>query len=116
MAILFITHDFGVVARMCNRVAVMYAGRIVECGPVAQIFEHPSHPYTQALIASVPRMSGGSGRLTTIGGQPPSLMDLPVGCRFAARCTHVQPRCRDAYPPTFTVGAEHAADCWRLAS
>jgi oligopeptide/dipeptide ABC transporter ATP-binding protein len=115
MAILFITHDFGVVARMCNRVAVMYAGRIVECGPVAEIFEHPSHPYTQALIASVPGMSGRvGGRLTTIDGQPPSLMDLPVGCRFAARCAHVEARCRDAYPPTVRVGGEHTADCWRL--
>ena len=115
MAILFITHDFGVVARMCNRVAVMYAGRIVECGPVAQIFQHPSHPYTQALIASVPGMSGAvGGRLSTIEGQPPSLMNLPPGCRFASRCAHAQSRCRDAYPPTFTVGAEHTADCWRL--
>ena len=68
---------------MCDRVAVMYAGRIVECGPVRQIFEAPSHPYTQALIASVPKMTGTAGRLTTIEGQPPSLMDLPVGCRFA---------------------------------
>jgi len=117
MAILFITHDFGVVARMCNRVAVMYAGRIVECGPVAQIFEHPSHPYTRALIASVPGMSGAvGGRLTTIDGQPPSLIDLPPGCRFAARCAYTQSRCRESYPPTFTVGAEHAADCWRLGS
>jgi oligopeptide/dipeptide ABC transporter ATP-binding protein len=115
MAILFITHDFGVVARMCNRVAVMYAGRIVECGPVAQIFQHPSHPYTQALIASVPGMSGAvGGRLSTIDGQPPSLMNLPPGCRFASRCAHAQSRCREAYPPTFTVDAEHTADCWRL--
>jgi oligopeptide/dipeptide ABC transporter ATP-binding protein len=116
MAILFITHDFGVVARMCNRVAVMYAGRIVECGPVARIFARPSHPYTQALIASVPGMSGAAGRLTTIDGQPPSLMDLPPGCRFAARCAYAQPRCRDTYPSTFTVAAEHTADCWRLDS
>ena len=114
MAILFITHDFGVVARMCNRVAVMYAGRIVECGPVAQILEHPSHPYTQALIASVPKMSGATARLTTIDGQPPSLMHLPPGCRFAARCAHADPRCRDAYPSSFTIGVEHTADCWRL--
>jgi len=117
MAILFITHDFGVVARMCHRVAVMYAGRIVECGPVARIFEQPSHPYTQALIASVPGTSRTSGaRLTTIDGQPPSLLNLPPGCRFAARCAHVQARCRDAYPPSITVAAEHAAACWRLAS
>ena len=98
MAILFITHDFGVVGRMCDRVAVMYAGRIVECGPVRQIFEAPSHPYTRALIASVPKMTGPIGRLTTIEGQPPSLMDLPVGCRFASRCPLVEQRCLDAYP------------------
>ena len=98
MAILFITHDFGVVGRMCDRVAVMYAGRIVECGPVKQIFEAPQHPYTRALIASVPKMTGAAGRLTTIEGQPPSLMDLPVGCRFASRCALVEQRCLDAYP------------------
>ncbi len=115
MAILFITHDFGVVAHMCDRVAVMYAGRIVECGPVRAVFDRPSHPYTQALIASVPKMRGSTGRLTTIEGQPPSLMDLPAGCRFASRCPHVEPRCRDAYPASFSVGAAHTADCWRLA-
>ncbi len=104
MAILFITHDFGVVGRMCDRVAVMYAGRIVECGPVKQIFEAPSHPYTRALIASVPKMTGAAGRLTTIEGQPPSLMDLPVGCRFASRCALVEQRCLDAYPGSVRVG------------
>jgi len=115
MAILFITHDFGVVARMCDRVAVMYAGRIVECGPVRDVFENPSHPYTQALIASVPKMAGTDGRLRTIEGQPPSLMDLPVGCRFADRCAFAEQKCREAYPETFQVGADHTADCWRLA-
>jgi oligopeptide/dipeptide ABC transporter ATP-binding protein len=113
MAILFITHDFGVVARMCDRVAVMYAGRIVEIGPVDQVFDRPSHPYTRALIASVPKMTGATERLYTIGGQPPSLMDLPAGCRFAARCPLADQRCRDAYPPTIAVGAEHTADCWK---
>ena len=116
MAILFITHDFGVVGRMCDRVAVMYAGRIVECGPVKQIFEAPSHPYTRALIASVPKMTGAAGRLTTIEGQPPSLMDLPVGCRFASRCALVEQRCLDAYPGTVRVGDEHTADCWKVAA
>jgi oligopeptide/dipeptide ABC transporter ATP-binding protein len=116
MAILFITHDFGVVARMCDRVAVMYAGRIVECGPVDQVFESPSHPYTQALIASVPKMTGSTQRLYTIEGQPPSLMDLPAGCRFAPRCPHAEGRCRDTYPPSFVVDAEHTADCWRMAA
>ena len=115
MAILFITHDFGVVGRMCDRVAVMYAGRIVECGPVRQIFEAPQHPYTRALIASVPKMTGPVGRLTTIEGQPPSLMDLPVGCRFASRCALVEQRCLDAYPGTVRVGPEHTADCWKVA-
>jgi oligopeptide/dipeptide ABC transporter ATP-binding protein len=113
MAILFITHDFGVVARLCDRVAVMYAGRIVECGPVAQVFEQPAHPYTRALIGSVPKMSGARGRLATIEGQPPSLMDLPPGCRFAPRCALADAHCRDAYPSTTSVGPGHAADCWR---
>ncbi len=116
MAILFITHDFGVVARMCDRVAVMYAGRIVECGPVRDVFQSPSHPYTQALIGSVPKMEGTEGRLRTIEGQPPSLMDLPVGCRFADRCAFAEQKCREAYPGTFQVGPDHTADCWRLAS
>ena len=115
MAMLFITHDFGVVARMCDRVAVMYAGRIVECGPVQQVFDNPSHPYTQALIASVPKMTGAAERLYTVEGQPPSLMDLPVGCRFAPRCPHAEQRCRDSYPGSFSAGDGHSADCWRLA-
>jgi oligopeptide/dipeptide ABC transporter ATP-binding protein len=115
MAILFITHDFGVVGRMCDRVAVMYAGRIVECGPVKQIFEAPQHPYTRALIASVPKMTGPAGRLTTIEGQPPSLMDLPQGCRFASRCSLVEQRCLEAYPGTVRVGQDHTADCWKVA-
>jgi len=115
MAILFITHDFGVVARMCDRVAVMYAGRIVECGPVGEILERPSHPYTQALIASVPQMSGAMARLPTIEGQPPSLLNLPAGCRFAARCPRADARCHTSYPPTFAVAHEHSAACWRLS-
>jgi oligopeptide/dipeptide ABC transporter ATP-binding protein len=115
MAILFITHDFGVVGRMCDRVAVMYAGRIVECGPVKQIFEAPQHPYTRALIASVPKMTGPAGRLTTIEGQPPSLMDLPQGCRFASRCALVEQRCLDAYPGSVRVGPDHTADCWKVS-
>jgi oligopeptide/dipeptide ABC transporter ATP-binding protein len=116
MAILFITHDFGVVARMCDRVAVMYAGRIVECGPVREVFEHPSHPYTQALIASVPKMTGTLERLYTIEGQPPSLMNLPAGCRFAPRCPYADQRCRDTYPASFLAGDGHTVDCWRLAA
>jgi oligopeptide/dipeptide ABC transporter ATP-binding protein len=99
---------------MCDRVAVMYAGRIVECGPVRQIFEAPAHPYTRALIASVPKMTGPIGRLKTIEGQPPSLMNLPVGCRFASRCPQVGQRCLDAYPASVQVGDGHTADCWKV--
>jgi oligopeptide/dipeptide ABC transporter ATP-binding protein len=115
-AILFITHDFGVVARMCDRVAVMYAGRIVECGPVRQVFDHPSHPYTQALIASVPKITGTTGRLTTIDGQPPSLLNPPAGCRFAPRCPYADQRCHALYPGSYDIGNFHTADCWKLAA
>jgi oligopeptide/dipeptide ABC transporter ATP-binding protein len=114
MAMLFITHDFGVIARMCDRVAVMYAGRIVETGPVREVFDNPSHPYTQALIASVPKIKRSAARLHTIEGQPPVLSDLPEGCRFEARCPHAEARCRAAYPASFAVGAAHTASCWRL--
>jgi len=114
MALLFITHDFGVVAKMCDRVAVMYAGRIVESGTVRQVFDKPAHPYTQALIASVPRMKAQVGRLHTIEGQPPEFSNLPPGCRFAPRCALADERCHATYPAQFTVGEGHTADCWRL--
>jgi oligopeptide/dipeptide ABC transporter ATP-binding protein len=114
LALIFITHDFGIVARMCDRVMVMYAGRVVESGSVRDIFNHPSHPYTQALLHSVPRMDEDVQRLHQITGQPPPLWDLPAGCRFAARCPHADDRCRRDYPRSFTVGEGHTADCWRL--
>lgn len=114
MALLFITHDFGIVARMCDRVAVMYAGRIVEQGPVRQVFRQPSHPYTQALIASVPRMDTKVEQLTAIDGQPPPMDNLPAGCRFADRCAYTESRCTVDYPAVSTIGADHTAACWRL--
>ena len=113
MAIIFITHDFGVVARMCDRVAVMYAGRIVEQGSVRDIFNHPSHPYTQALLASVPRIEERMERLDAIEGQPPSLTDLPPGCRFAPRCVYAAAACHAEYPPSFVIKEGQIADCWR---
>ena len=115
MGILFITHDFGVVAHMCDRVAVMYAGRIVETGPVREIFDNPVHPYTQALIASVPKLRRKAGRLRAIDGQPPALSDLPAGCRFADRCPHAEARCRERYPEAVSVGESHTASCWLAA-
>jgi oligopeptide/dipeptide ABC transporter ATP-binding protein len=113
MAIIFITHDFGIVARMCDRVAVMYAGRIVESADVRSLFNNPTHPYTQALIASVPQMDK-TDRLFAIDGQPPALFDLPEGCHFADRCIHAQTRCHQEYPGNFQAGDNHLAACWML--
>jgi oligopeptide/dipeptide ABC transporter ATP-binding protein len=115
LGMLFITHDFGIVARMCDRVAVMYAGRIVETGPVRDLFKAPRHPYTQALMASVPRMETRVNRLPSIEGQPPALHRLPAGCRFAPRCAYAEQRCREAYPSTFSVGPTHEVACWRAS-
>ena len=114
LAIIFITHDFGVVARMCDRVAVMYAGRVVENGPVRDIFNEPSHPYTRALIDSVPKLEERTERLYSIEGQPPLLSNLPEGCRFADRCEFARDNCREVYPHSYTVKEGHTADCWRL--
>ena len=113
LAIIFITHDFGIVARMCDRVAVMYAGRIVESASVRDLFNKPQHPYTQTLMASVPQMEK-TDRLYAIEGQPPALYALPVGCRFADRCQHARDICREQYPPQITTEEGHTADCWML--
>ena len=113
LAMLFITHDFGIVARVCDRVAVMYAGRILESAPVRPLFRAPRHPYTQALMASVPRMEARVERLPSIAGQPPALHRLPPGCRFAPRCSDAQDRCRREHPPAFPVGPAHEVACWR---
>ena len=115
VALLFITHDFGIVARMCDRVAVMYAGRIIEMGGVRDIFNHPAHPYTEALMASVPKMEEDVDRLYSIDGQPPTLHDLPPGCSFATRCQYVMERCREEYPPQIEVREGQISACWRLA-
>ena len=111
-SIIFITHDFGIVAKMCDKVAVMYAGKIVEAGPVREIFNNPSHPYTQALLKSVPNVDERVDRLYSIQGHPPSLSDIPQGCTFAPRCPFVMDVCRVKFPPSVTVGADHAASCW----
>ena len=111
LAIIFITHDFGIVARMCDRVAVMYAGRIVEQADVRDLFNKPHHPYTQALMASVPKMDR-TDRLRAIDGQPPPLWDLPEGCRFASRCSNVKDLCRNEYPNTSLLDNNHSVACW----
>ena len=112
LGIIFITHDFGIVAKMCDRVAVMYAGRIVESGSVRQIFNTPRHPYTKALIDSVPKLEEKTGRLPQIDGQPPLLYNLPPGCPFAPRCARVQDRCREEYPPQAEAEAGQTYKCW----
>ena len=113
LSLIFITHDFGIVAKMCDRVAVMYAGRIVEHGSVRDFFINPSHPYTEALLASVPKMDQDVDRLFSIEGQPPPLHDLPVGCAFADRCPVVMDKCREEYPGSFIISDSHIASCWR---
>ncbi len=115
LALIFITHDFGIVAKMCDRVAVMYAGRIVEHAGVRELFNHPRHPYTVALLNSVPRLERRVERLASIEGQPPPLYDLPEGCPFAPRCAHAREVCGREYPPAVAVTDGHRASCWKVA-
>ncbi|SDZ96058.1 dipeptide/oligopeptide/nickel ABC transporter permease/ATP-binding protein [Rubrimonas cliftonensis] len=110
-AVLFITHDFGVVSALCDRVAVMYAGRIVESGPTAQVLADPAHPYTAGLIACVPVLGRPDRALAAIEGLPPAPDALPPGCPFAPRCPHVEARCEAARPPLAPVGEGRAAAC-----
>jgi oligopeptide/dipeptide ABC transporter ATP-binding protein len=114
VAIIFITHDFGVVANMCHRVGVMYAGKIVETAPTRDIFKNPRHPYTSALINSVPHLDRKDKRLFSIEGQPPSLVNLPPGCRFAPRCHHVMDICKQEQPPEIKINDNHSVSCWKV--
>jgi oligopeptide/dipeptide ABC transporter ATP-binding protein len=111
-AMIFVTHNLGIVARTCDRVAVMYAGRIIEAGPVRRIFTTPAHPYTRALLLSIPRFGARRETLTAIAGQPPDLASLPPGCAFAPRCPDVLARCRTEAPPETLVSAGHTTRCW----
>jgi oligopeptide/dipeptide ABC transporter ATP-binding protein len=112
LALIFITHNLGIVAKMCDQLAVMYAGRVVESGPVSQIFNTPNHPYTEALLNSIPRMTDNRQRLTAIDGQPPDLSALPPGCSFAPRCPAVFDRCRAQAPPALSTAPGRTARCW----
>ena len=117
LSMLFITHDLGVVAEMARRVVVMYAGQVVEEGPVGDILASPRHPYTQGLLASVPELGSswrGRRRLRPIGGAPPDPASPPPGCRFAPRCVHVRAECRAAPPPLLAAGPGRAARCIRM--
>ena len=113
MAMLLITHDMGVIAGHADRVQVMYAGRMVEVTTTPELFQHMRHPYTRALLASIPRLSqDGSRRLLTIGGLPPDLAQPPAGCRFAPRCGRATDKCRDQEPPLTGETAAHLFSCW----
>jgi oligopeptide/dipeptide ABC transporter ATP-binding protein len=111
MAVLLITHDLGIVAGRADHVAVMYAGQIVEQAPTARLFDRPSHPYTQGLFASVPRITGPLGRLSPIGGSVPPPTAWPEGCRFRPRCPKAFEKSTLA-PPLLPVGQDHEMRCW----
>jgi len=114
MGLVMITHDLGIVAETCDRVAIMYAGRIVESGTVQRVFLSPAHPYTEALMEALPKMESKSKTLFQIKGEPPNLLQLPAGCSFWPRCHKVIDICRIEYPPLFPVANGGEASCWLL--
>ena len=114
-ATVLVSHDLGVVASMADRVAVMYAGKVVETGTCEDIFYRNAHPYTQALLKSLPSVDmNKTQRLVSIPGTPPDLLNPPKGCGFGARCTHCMKICHEEQPPVFKVGEGHEAACWLL--
>ena len=114
IGLVFVTHDLGIVAKMCDDVVVMYAGKAVEHGPVRSVFTQARHPYADALLRSVPKM-GSKEPLYRIDGQPPDLAALPPGCSFEPRCAMAQERCKQSVPPLVEVGPGHLAACFRAA-
>jgi oligopeptide/dipeptide ABC transporter ATP-binding protein len=112
MAVLLITHDLGVVADMAHRVAVMYAGRVVESASVRDLFAQPKHPYTLGLFRSLPSLEVRGKRLEVIPGAVPSALDYPSGCRFHPRCPLATEQCRREYPPFEMKAAGHWSACW----
>jgi oligopeptide/dipeptide ABC transporter ATP-binding protein len=115
LTMIFVTHDFGIVARTCNRVAVMYAGKIVEMAEVRELFNHAAHPYTEALMKSVPKVEEKVERLTSIEGEPPRLHNVPSGCTFTPRCSYAEDNCRYEYPPLVEIRDRHWVSCWKYA-
>jgi len=116
VGLIIITHDFGIIARMCQRAAVMYAGKIVEIGNVKELFDNPSHPYTAALMRSLPKLEDKVERLASIKGQPPALNIDIQGCRFAERCDFTKEVCLLEYPPEVEISKGHSASCWKFSN
>jgi oligopeptide/dipeptide ABC transporter ATP-binding protein len=112
LTVLLITHNLGVVARTCERVAVMYSGRVIEESGVRELFENPKHPYTQGLLQAVPRKETGRGGLVGIPGVIPNLIDAPQGCRFHPRCDHVMDVCQQRVPAPIHIDDQHTASCF----
>lgn len=114
MAVIFITHDLGVIAEMCDRVVVMYAGKVVEMASVHEIFKNPKHPYTKGLLSSIPRLDNPPKvRLNTIEGMVPDIFSYPVGCRFENRCPYRDEQCAKKYPPQEMVDSGHEVSCFK---
>jgi oligopeptide/dipeptide ABC transporter ATP-binding protein len=114
LSIIFITHDLGIVARICDRVCVMYSGRIVESASVIDLFERPAHPYTRALLRSISMPARRRDRLSAIEGGPPPMYHKAHGCPFAPRCGDAVSQCYEREPSVVMVGADHSASCWKV--
>jgi len=115
MAIIFITHDISIVGNLCDKLAVFYGGLVVEYGPKDQVLNHPSHPYTEALLQALPTLGEKTDRLRTIPGEPPHAGQLPAACPFHPRCQHAMDTCKEGEPPpAFYLGNNHQARCWLL--
>lgn len=112
MGIIMITHDMGVIAEVCDRVIVMYAGKVVEEAPVLELFQNPKHPYTQGLLDSIPKLGQHKEILGSIPGTVPAPENMPTGCRFADRCSHTMDVCRTIHPPMMGIKENHQTACW----
>ena len=114
MGLVLVTHDLGIVAETCNRIVIMYAGRIVEAGEIHKVFERPAHPYTEALLQALPTVGSRSKRLFQIKGEPPNLLNLPSGCSFWVRCHKMLEKCKKEVPPMVALDGGGEAACWRI--
>ena len=112
MSVLLVTHDLGVVAEVCERVVVMYAGQVVEQAEVSELFDHPRHPYTEGLLAAMPQLGSRGSRLSSIPGRTPEPWAMPPGCRFAPRCDYATDACAQP-PPLVTTRPDHLSRCLR---